>query len=462
MNVKYREEQDSMGAVRVPEEAYYGAQTERARGNFRISDLRFPRSFYKALGLIKKHSARANLDLGLLEHDLADAMIQACEEVISGRFNDQFVVDVFQTGSGTSTNMNANEVIAGRANEIMTGKRGGKSPVHPNDHVNKGQSSNDVIPSAIHISTLIELKEDLLPAMKTLQAALGEKAQDFEDVRKIARTHLQDAVPISLGQIFSGYARQVEMNIDRIMGLEKNLRELALGGTAVGTGVNTHPEFAEKVIKGIAEETGYPFREAKNHFEAQAARDTAVETGGTLKTYAVSLIKIANDIRFLSSGPRCGLGEIVIPDLQPGSSIMPGKVNPVIPEAVIQAAGQVIGNDAAISFGGQAGNFELNVMLPLIAYNLLQSIQILSSCSTHFAEKCVTDILADHGKCTSSLEKSLSLATAFVPEVGYDQSAALAKEAYRTGKTIREVAKENKILPQDKIDEILDRMISGK
>jgi fumarate hydratase class II len=462
MNVKYREEQDSMGAVRVPEEAYYGAQTERARGNFRISDLRFPRSFYKALGLIKKHSARANLDLDLLEHDLADAMIQACEEVISGRFDDQFVVDVFQTGSGTSTNMNANEVIAGRANEMMTGKRGGKSPVHPNDHVNKGQSSNDVIPSAIHISTFIELRENLLPAMKTLQTALDEKAQEFEDIRKIARTHLQDAVPISLGQIFSGYARQVEINIDRIMGLENNLGELALGGTAVGTGVNTHPEFAEKVIKGIAEETGCPFREAKNHFEAQAARDTAVEIGGTLKTYAVSLIKIANDIRFLSSGPRCGLGEIVIPDLQPGSSIMPGKVNPVIPEAVIQAAGQVIGNDAAISFGGQAGNFELNVMLPLIAYNLLQSIQILSSCSTHFAEKCVTGIVADHDRCTSNLEKSLSLATAFVPEVGYDQSAALAKEAYRTGKTIREVAKENKILPQDTIDEILDRMISGK
>ena len=462
MNVTYREEQDSMGVVRVPEDAYYGAQAERARSNFRISDLRFPRSFYKALGLIKKHSARVNLDLGLLEHDLADAMIQACEEVISGRFDDQFVVDVFQTGSGTSTNMNANEVIAGRANERMTGKRGGKRPVHPNDHVNKGQSSNDVIPSAIHISTLIELRENLLPAMKTLQTALGEKAKEFEDVRKIARTHLQDAVPISLGQIFSGYARQVEMNIQRITGLESNLGELALGGTAVGTGVNTHPEFAEKVIKGIAEETGCPFREAENHFEAQAARDTAVETSGALKTYAVSLIKIANDIRFLSSGPRCGLGEIVIPDMQPGSSIMPGKVNPVIPEAVIQVAGQVIGNDAAISFGGQAGNFELNVMLPLIAYNLLQSVQILSSCSTHFAEKCVTGILADHDKCTSSLEKSLSLATAFVPEVGYDQSAALAKEAYQTGKTIREVAKENKILPDDKIDEILDRMISGK
>ncbi len=451
-----------MGVVKVPEDAYYGAQAERARENFQISDLRFSRSFYKALGLIKKHSARVNLDLGLLEKDLADAMVQACEEVISGKFDDQFVVDVFQTGSGTSTNMNANEIIAGCANERMTGKRGGKHPVHPNDHVNKGQSSNDVIPSAIHISALIELRENLLPAMKTLQMALIEKAGEFKDVRKIARTHLQDAVPISLGQIFSGYARQVEMNFDRIMGLEGNLGELALGGTAVGTGVNTHPEFAKKVIKGIAEETGCPFREAENHFEAQAARDTAVETSGALKTYAVSLIKIANDIRFLSSGPRCGLGEIVIPDMQPGSSIMPGKVNPVIPEAVIQVAGQVIGNDATISFGGQAGNFELNVMLPLIAYNLLQSIQILSSCSIHFAEKCVTGIQADHDKCTSNLEKSLSLATAFVPEVGYDQSAALAKEAYQRGKTVREVAKENKILPDDKIDEILDRMISGK
>jgi fumarate hydratase class II len=462
MDMKYREEQDSMGVINVPEEAYYGAQTERARDNFQISDLRFPQSFYKGLGMIKKHAARVNLGLGLLERDLADAIIQACEEVISGRFDDQFVVDVFQTGSGTSTNMNANEIIAGRANELIMGKRGGKSPVHPNDHVNKGQSSNDVIPSVIHISALTEMKGNLIPAMKTLQRALDEKAKEFKEVRKIARTHLQDAVPISLGQIFSGYTRQVEMNIDRIMGLEGNLRELALGGTAVGTGVNTHPEFAKKVIEGISKETGSPFREAENHFEAQAARDTAVEASGALKTYAVSLIKIANDIRFLSSGPRCGLGEILIPDMQPGSSIMPGKVNPVIPEAVIQVAGQVIGNDAAIAFGGQAGNFELNVMLPLMGYNLLQSIQILSSCSTNFAEKCIKGIQADQDKCMSNLEKSLSLVTAFVPEVGYDQSAALAKEAYQTGKTIREVAKEKNILQHEKIDEILDRMIRGK
>ena len=451
-----------MGVIKVPEEAYYGAQTERARDNFQISDLKFPQSFYKALGMIKKHAARVNLGLGLLERDLADAVIQACEEVISGRFDDQFVVDVFQTGSGTSTNMNANEIIAGRANELMTGKRGGKSPVHPNDHVNKGQSSNDVIPSVIHISALTEIKGNLIPAMKTLHRALDDRTKAFQEVRKIARTHLQDAVPISLGQVFSGYTRQVEMNIDRIMRLEGNLGELALGGTAVGTGVNTHPEFAEKVIQGISKETGSPFREAENHFEVQAARDTAVETSGALKTYAVSLIKIANDIRFLSSGPRCGLGEILLPDMQPGSSIMPGKVNPVIPEAVIQVAGQVIGNDAAIVFGGQAGNFELNVMLPLMAYNLLQSIQILSSCSTNFAEKCVKGILADQEKCTSNLEKSLSLVTAFVPEVGYDQAAALAKEAYQTGKTIREVAKEKNILQHEKIDEILDRMISGK
>lgn len=460
--MKYRQEQDSMGVIRVPEEAYYGAQTERARHNFQISDLRFPQSFYKALGMIKKHGARVNFGLGLLERDLADAIIQACDEVISGRFDDQFVVDVFQTGSGTSTNMNANEIIAGRANELMIGKRGGKRPVHPNDHVNKGQSSNDVIPSVIHIAALTEIKGNLIPAMKTLQRALDDKTKEFKEVRKIARTHLQDAVPISFGQIFSGYTRQVEMNIDRIMRLEGNLGELALGGTAVGTGVNTHPEFAKKVIEGISKETGCPFREAENHFEAQAARDTTVETSGALKTYAASLIKIANDIRFLSSGPRCGLGEIQIPDMQPGSSIMPGKVNPVIPEAVIQVAGQVIGNDAAIAFGGQAGNFELNVMMPLMAYNLLQSIQILSSCSTNFAEKCVKGILANQDKCTSSLEKSLSLVTALVPEVGYDQSAALAKEAYQTGKTIREVAKEKNILQHEKIDEILDRMIRGK
>ncbi|MFC1862522.1 class II fumarate hydratase [Thermodesulfobacteriota bacterium] len=459
--MKYREEDDSMGVVKVPEYAYYGAQTQRAMDNFQISNLKFPDIFYRSLGIIKKHAAKVNMELGLLEPELAEAIINASEELIEGIFTDQFVVDVFQTGSGTSTNMNANEIIAGRSNEILTGKRGGKSPVHPNDHVNKGQSSNDVIPSAIHISALLEIKENLLPAMNTLQAAFEEKSKEFKDVRKIARTHLQDAVPISLGQVFSGYAKQTEMNIERVLTLKPRLSELALGGTAVGTGVNTHHEFADKVISGISKETGYLFKEAENHFEAQAAKDTAVETSGVLKTFAVSLVKIANDIRFLSSGPRCGLGEIIIPDLQPGSSIMPGKVNPVIPEAVIQVAGQVIGNDSAIMFGGQAGNFELNVMMPLIAYNLLQSIQILSSSSLNFAAKCIKGILANKDRCESNLEKSLSMATALVPEVGYDQAAAIAKEAYKTGRTIRETAKDNQLLANDLIDELLDKMIKG-
>ncbi len=460
--MKYREEQDTMGTVRVPEVAYYGAQTQRAKDNFSISDLRFPSVFYRVLGMIKKHAAQVNLDLGLIGSEPVEAIITACEEMIKGQFDDQFVLDVFQTGSGTSTNMNANEIIAGRANELITGKRGGKSPVHPNDHVNRGQSSNDVIPSAIHIAVLTELNDRLIPAMAHLQKTITEKSKEFKEIRKIARTHLQDAVPMSLGEAFSGYARQVEIGVERIKALETTLGELALGGTAVGTGVNTHPDFASKVIVGISEETGCAFSEARNHFEAQAAQDSAAETSSALKTFAVSLIKIANDIRWLSSGPRCGLGEINIPDLQPGSSIMPGKVNPVIPEVVLQVAGQVIGNDSAITYGAQAGNFELNVMLPLIAYNLLQSVQLLTTSSTAFADKCIRGITANQDKCASNLEQSLSLVTALVPEIGYDKAAAMAKQANNTGKSVREVAKEARVLSEDEIDEILNRMISGK
>ncbi len=461
-DMKFRKEQDTMGTVRVPEAAYYGAQTQRAKDNFTVSDLRFPRLFYKALGMIKKHAARVHRDLGLLEEGMADAMIQASNEVIQGKLDDQFVVDVFQTGSGTSTNMNINEMIAGRANEILTGKRGGKRPVHPNDHVNKGQSSNDVIPSAIHIAAMMGMEEDLVPAMEALRKRLREKSEEFMEIRKIARTHLQDAVPMSLGQEFSGYVTQVESSISRIKDTEKRLSALPLGGTAVGTGINAYPGFAQKVISGIYRETGYPFREAKNHFEAQAAKDTAVELSGALKTYAVGLTKIANDIRWLSSGPRCGLGEITLPDLQPGSSIMPGKVNPVVPEVILQVAGQVMGNDAAITHGGQAGNFELNVMMPLIVYNLLQSVRLLAASSRLFADKCVKGISANREQCNFNLEKSLSLATAFVPEMGYDKSAAVAKKAHGTGKTVRETAKEMGILPDDRIDRILDDMIAGK
>jgi fumarate hydratase class II len=457
--MKQRLEQDSMGDVLVPEDAYYGAQTQRAVENFAISGLRFPRALISALGLIKKHAAQVNQELGLLDASLADAIIAAAEEVVAGDRDDQFVVDVFQTGSGTSTNMNANEVIAGRANEILTGKRGGKSPVHPNDHVNMGQSSNDVIPSAIHIAAMTEIRNRLLPALGLLARRTREKAAAFASVTKIGRTHLQDAVPISLGQEFGGYGRQIELGMVRIGAVEARLCELALGGSAVGTGLNTHPEFAPKVIAGIAQETGCPFKEAVDHFEAQAAQDAGVELSGALKTLSVGLVKIANDIRWLSSGPRCGLGEIQLPALQPGSSIMPGKVNPVIAEAVVQVAVQVIGNDAAVTLGGQGGNFELNAMLPLMAHNLLQSISLLGAAATAFAEKCIQGIAANEEKCRANLEWSLALATAFVPVIGYDKAASLAKEAYDTNKTIREVALARGILPEKKVHEILDKIL---
>jgi fumarate hydratase class II len=355
--------------------------------------------------------------------------------------------------------MNANEVIAGRANEILTGKRGGKSPVHPNDHVNMAQSSNDVIPSAIHIAAMTEIRNYLLPALDLLGKRIREKASAFVGITKIGRTHLQDAVPITLGQEFGGYGRQIELGMVRIEAVESRLCELALGGSAVGTGLNTHPEFAAKVIVGIAQETGCPFKEAVDHFEAQAAQDAGVELSGALKTLSVGLVKIANDIRWLSSGPRCGLGEIHLPALQPGSSIMPGKVNPVIPEAVVQVAAQVIGNDAALTLGGQGGNFELNAMLPLMAYNLLQSISLLGAAATGFAEKCIQGVTANEEKCRANLEWSLALATAFVPLIGYDKAASLAKEAYDTNKTIREVALARGILPEKKVDEILDKIL---
>jgi len=457
--MKYRIEQDSMGEVKVPEDAYYGAQTQRARENFSISTLRFPPGFIRSVALIKKHAARVNSELGLLDVRLAQSITTAAEEVLAGRFDAQFVVDVFQTGSGTSTNMNVNEVIAGRANELLTGKRGGKFPVHPNDHVNLGQSSNDVIPSAIHIVALLEIRNQLLPALELLHKELEEKSEVFRDIRKIARTHLQDAVPMTLGQEFGGYARQVALGLERLSDGTKRLSELALGGTAVGNGLNTHPAFASRVIAAISKETGLGLREAQNHFAAQAAQDAVVETSGALKTIAVSLIKIANDIRWLASGPRCGLGEITIPSLQPGSSIMPGKVNPVIPEMVLQVSAQVIGNDAAITLGGQAGNFELNVMLPVLAYNLIQSIQWLAAAAKALAERCVRGIEANREKAFSNLEQSLALATAFVPAIGYDKAASLAKEAYEKKKTIRELALEKRVLPEEEIHELLDKLL---
>ncbi len=453
--VKYREERDSLGIINVPEDAYFGANTQRAVENFPISGLKFTSSFIYALALIKKCSAIVNGELGLLDKKISQAIVESAREIIDGKFNDQFVVDIFQTGSGTSTNMNMNEVIASRSNEILTGKKGGKSPVHPNDHVNLGQSSNDVIPSAIHISALNLIKEQLIPSLESLHKSLMQKASEFNNVKKIGRTHLQDAVPLFLGQEFSGYARQVELGIKRIESIEDSLAELALGGTAVGNGLNTHPKFALKVIALISEYLKIDFKEAKNHFEAQGAQDAAVATSGALKTVAASLVKIANDIRWLSSGPRSGLGEISIPSLQPGSSIMPGKINPVIPEAVIQVAYQVMGNDTTIMLGGQSGNFELNVMLPVIAYNLLQSINLLSSGADIFAEKCISDITANRQKCSADIEKSLALATYLVPYIGYDKAALIAGKAHETGKNIKEIILENKILTEDELKNIL-------
>lgn len=450
-----RLERDTMGELAVPAEAYYGVQTARAVENFPISSLRLPRPMLRALGLIKWAAARVNADLGFLDSKVSKAIQQAAREVIQGRWDEQFPVDIFQTGSGTSSNMNANEVIANRASEFLGGARGGKL-VHPNDHVNMGQSSNDVIPTAIHVAVLEQLDRALIPALKHLQVALAAKAKEFDPIVKIGRTHLQDATPIRLGQEFSGYARQIELGIQRVERTRTSLGELALGGTAVGTGLNTHPEFALRVIALLARETGCPLKEARNHFEAQAVQDGLVEASGALKTVAVSLMKIANDLRWLGSGPRCGLGEILLPETQPGSSIMPGKVNPVIAESVTMVCVQVIGNDTAITVGGQAGNFELLVMLPVMAHNLLQSVALLARACENFAARCVEGIVADQERCRSGIEQSLAMCTALAPEIGYEAAAQIAKEAYKTGKTVREVASKKKVLPESRLKHLLD------
>jgi fumarate hydratase class II len=454
-------ENDSMGTVLVPEGAYFGPQTQRAVENFPISGLTLPLSFIHSLALVKKYAAMINGELGLLNGQISQAVIRAADEVAEGKFDGQFVVDLFQTGSGTSTNMNMNEVISSRANEKIAGRKGGKTPVHPNDHVNLCQSSNDVIPSVIHISASLLIKEKLIPSLLSLSKALSDKAIEFRDINKIGRTHLQDAVPVTLGNEFSGYARQIELGISRINASRENLYELALGGTAVGTGLNAHPQFAQKVINLLAQKTGIPFTEAKNHFSAQGAQDACMEISGTLKTVAVSLVKIANDIRWLSSGPRCGIGETNIPSLQPGSSIMPGKINPVIPEAVLQVAAQVIGNDTTIMICAQSGNFELNVMLPLLAYNILQSITLISSAAAVFTEKCITGISANAAKCASDIEKSIALATLLVPYTGYDKAAAVAKKAYETGKTVKEIAVEEKLISEELLNKLLKQIKTG-
>ncbi len=451
-----------MGEVQVPSDALYGASTRRALENFPISDRRFGRSFIWALGLIKGSAAQMAGAAGHLPGEIAEAVSQASDEVMAGDWDEQFVLDVFQTGSGTSTNTNANEVIANRAAQLLGGSIGDRS-VHPNDHVNFGQSSNDVIPTAIHLAAARATREDLVPALEALAGSLGERAADFSGVVKSGRTHLMDATPVTLGQEFSSYAAQIDKGVERLEAVLPGLDELALGGTAVGTGINAPPGFAASVVGLMATRTGYPLREADNHFEAQAAKDAVVMASGALKTVAVSLFKIANDLRWLSSGPRTGLGEIRLPALQPGSSIMPGKVNPVIPEMVCQVAAQVIGNDSAIAWGGANGNLELNVMMPMMAHNLLDSIGLLASASSTFRERCVDGIEADADRARRLVESNLIVVTALNPRIGYDRAAEVAKEAYASGRTIRDVVLDMGLMEPEELDEVLDikRMTEG-
>ncbi len=450
-----RIERDSMGEVPVPEGAYYGASTQRAVDNFPISNLRFGRTFIWALGLLKTSAAVTNKAMGSVDPEKADAIIQASREVMDGDLDEHFVLDIFQTGSGTSTNMNANEVIGNRASEILGAELGSKL-VHPNDHVNASQSSNDVIPTAIHVAAVAGIEQDLLPALDSLAASLQAKAVEFDDILKSGRTHLMDATPVRLGQEFGGYATQVSYGAKRIRSVLPELLELALGGTAVGTGINAPEGFAADTIAEMANRSGYDFVEAPNHFEAQAAKDAAVNASGALKTVAVSLFKIANDLRWLSSGPRTAIAEITLPSLQPGSSIMPGKVNPVIAEMMMQVASQVIGNDTAITWGGANGNFELNVMMPLITHNLLQSIDLLASAATVMREKMVDGIEADAERAQWLLEQNVIIITALVPVIGYDKSAEVAKKAFKEGRGVREVALEIGVLPVDELNAALD------
>jgi len=449
-----RIERDSMGEMQVPAHAYWGASTHRAVLNFPISDLRFPRQFIRALGQIKQAAAQVNESLGTVDPLIAEAIVQAAQEVIDGKLDNHFVLDIFQTGSGTSTNMNANEVIANRASELLGGSRGSRK-VHPNDHVNFGQSSNDVIPTAIHLSALITIEHDLIPALQGLQRALEQKAEEFMPVVKTGRTHLQDATPIRLGQEFQGYAGQIERGIARMRHAQNELSEVALGGTAVGTGVNTHAEFAGLVCRRLSEIDGVTIHEKSKHFQAQSTLDNVVEASGSLNTLAVSLMKIANDIRWLGSGPRAGIGEIDLPAVQPGSSIMPGKVNPVIAESVAMVCAQVMGNHTTITVAGQSGNFEINVMMPVSAYNLLQSISLLSSATRNFTEQCIKGIKATT-KGPEMVERGLAISTALAPIIGYDEAASISKEAYNTGKSVREVARERTNLSEEELNRILD------
>ncbi|MFX1283722.1 MAG: class II fumarate hydratase [Promethearchaeota archaeon] len=458
--VEFRIEIDSLGEVKVPIDKYWGAQTQRSLDNFPFTSLgkiKFSTEFIRALGIIKRACAEVNRDLGLLKTEYAELIVKASQEVIDGKFNDEFPLVIWQTGSGTQTNMNVNEVISNRAIELSGGKIGSKTPIHPNNHVNLSQSSNDVIPTAMHISAVEQINEELLPSLTHLKTTLREKEREFQGIIKTGRTHLMDATPITLGQEFSGYVTQIANNITRIKNSLSHLYELALGGTAVGTGLNSHPEFAERVAKRITELTNYPFKTGRNKFEGIAAHDAIVETSGALKVLAVSLMKIANDIRWLGSGPRAGLGELFLPINEPGSSIMPGKVNPTQPESVTQVVTQVLGNDVTIGFAGSQGNFELNVFKPVMIYNLLQSIQLLADVSMNFADRCIKDLKPNKERILETLEKNLMLITRLSPIIGYEAAAEVAHEAYRTGKTLKEVILEKGIMENEaEIDKALD------
>jgi fumarate hydratase class II len=450
-----RIERDSMGEVSVPDGAYYGASTQRAVENFPISDLRFSRRFIWAIGLLKGAAARVSAAAGHLDPDHAGAIAGAADEVRDGALDDEFVLDIFQTGSGTSTNTNANEVIANRATELLGGELGSKL-VHPNDEVNFGQSSNDVIPSAIHVAAVAAIREELLPALDGLARALRAKSAEFTDVVKSGRTHLMDATPVTVGQEFGGYATQVEKGANRIERVLEELEELALGGTAVGTGLNAPDGFPAAVIVEMARVTGYAFREAEDHFEAQGAKDAVVSASGALKTVAQSLFKIANDLRWMGSGPRTGIAEIRLPSLQPGSSIMPGKVNPVMAEMMMQVAAQVIGNDTTITWAGANGNFELNVMMPVMAHNLLESISLLANAADTFRERCIEGIEADVERARELAERNIIVVTALNPHIGYDKGAVAAKEAFASGRNVRDVVIEKGWLTAEQVDELLD------
>ena len=449
-----RIERDSMGEMEVPADALYGASTMRAVLNFPISGLRFPRTFIRALGLIKQSAARSNMALGGLDQRIGNAIVAAAQEVIDGQLDRHFVLDIFQTGSGTSTNTNANEVIANRASQLLGGDLGSRL-VHPNDHVNMGQSSNDVIPTSIHLAALLAIQGDLIPGLENLAAELEKKSDEFWPIVKTGRTHLQDATPVRLGQEFQGYAGQARYSIQRMQRAKEALAEVALGGTAVGTGVNTHPEFSPRTCAYVSEMSGVEIRETGNHFQAQSSLDALVEASGELKTVAISLHKIANDIRFIASGPRAGLGEITLPEVQPGSSIMPGKINPVIAESVVQVVAQVVGNDAAVTLAGQGGYFELNTMMPVAAHNILESISLLAASANNFANQCVEGIEATTVG-PNMVEKGLMLGTALAPAIGYDAAASIAKEAAVRGSTIREMAKEKTDLSDEELDTLLN------